>query len=91
LPGEYSINYLNGKSHTAEIRESLDQAIELAETMAREAPAATAARAAAYRRKRRVSMTSKAIIKRRIKAHNMRLRARSLKAQRDPQRNEGRE
>jgi hypothetical protein len=51
--------------------------------MASETPAATATLAASYRRKRRVSMTPKAIIKRRIKAHNMRFRAQAIKARGD--------
>jgi hypothetical protein len=81
LPGEYSVNYLNGKADTAALRETLNEAIEIAETMAREAGAAAARTAASYRPKRRLSMRPKAIIKRRIRAHNRRLRARALKAQ----------
>jgi hypothetical protein len=80
LPGEFSVNYLNGKPDTAETRETLPEALELAEAMAQQAPAAAARTAAAYRPKRHLSMRPKAIIKRRIKAHNRRLRARALKA-----------
>jgi hypothetical protein len=69
LPGEYSIGYLNEQSGASEFRATLAEAIEIAEFMACEAPANTARSAAGYRRKRRVSMTPKAIIKRRIKAH----------------------
>jgi hypothetical protein len=83
LRGEYSINYLGGRSGTAHTRETLDQAIELAESMASETPAAMPAPATFCRRKRRVSKTPKAIIKRRIKAHNKRLRGWALKAQRN--------
>ena len=81
-PAEYSVNYANGKPDTAETRETLPEALELAEAMAREAPAA-ARIASSYRPKRRLSMRPKAIIKRRIKAQNRRLRARAIKAQRD--------
>jgi hypothetical protein len=80
LPGEYSISYLNGQSDAGEIRETLAEAIEVAELMACEAAAIAARFAAGYRRKRRVSMTPKAIIRSRIKAHNMRLRTGALKA-----------
>jgi hypothetical protein len=83
LPGEYAVNYLNGRSDTAQIRETLSEALERAEEMARSAPAAAAVHKAAYRQKRRLSMRPKAIIKRRIKAHNRRLRARAIKAQQD--------
>jgi hypothetical protein len=83
LPGEYSIGYLNAQSQSAEIRETLAEAIEMAETMANEAPATTARAAVAGHRKRHASMTPKAIIKRRIKAHNMRRRARAIKAAND--------
>jgi hypothetical protein len=83
LPGEYSIGYLNGQSQRSEIRETLIEAIELAEVMACEAPGMAARSAAGYRRKRRPRMTPKAIIKRRIKAHNIRLRGRTIKAQRE--------
>jgi hypothetical protein len=88
LPTEYSVNYLNGKSETAETRETLKEAIDLAEIMATQAPAAAARAAAAYRPKRRLSMKPKSIIKRRIKAHNRRLRARAIRAQRDAARSE---
>jgi sugar phosphate isomerase/epimerase len=80
LPGAYSVNYLNGKPDSAETRETLREALELAEAMANEAPAAAARSAAGYRPKRRLSMRPKAIIKRRIKAHNRRLRARAIRA-----------
>jgi hypothetical protein len=83
LPGEYSVNYLGGKTDTAETRETLNEAIELAEAMARKVPAATARTAASYHPKRRLSMKPKAIIKRRIKAHNRRLRAWAIKVRRD--------
>jgi hypothetical protein len=80
-PGEYSVNFLNGKSDTAASRETLDEAIALGRDMAKQAPAA-ATKAANYRPKRRLSMRPKAVIKRRIKAHNRRLRARGIKEQR---------
>jgi hypothetical protein len=76
LPGEYSVNYLNGKPESAETRETLREALELAEAMARAAPAAAARTATRYRSKRRLSMKPQAIIKRR-------LRARAIKAQQD--------
>ena len=74
LPGEYAV--------TAPNRETLSEAIELAEAMAREAPAATARSGAGYPPKRRLSMKPKAVIKRRIKAHNRRLRARAIEPSR---------
>ncbi|MBV8450918.1 MAG: hypothetical protein JOZ29_01420 [Deltaproteobacteria bacterium] len=86
LPGEFFINYLNGKPDTLKTCESLNEAIEIAAAMAKEDRAATARAAANYRVKRRLSMRPKAVIKRRIKAHNRRLRARALKAQRNDNR-----
>jgi hypothetical protein len=83
LPGEYCVNFLNGKADTAETRENFSEAVELAWAMADKSPATSARQASAYRGKRRLSMRPKAIIKRRIKAHNRRLRARLLKAQSD--------
>jgi hypothetical protein len=81
LPGEFSVNYLDGKPETAETRETLPEALELAEAMAQNAPAAAVRTAQARRPKRRLSMRPKAIIKRRIRAHNRRRRARAIKAQ----------
>jgi len=83
LPAEYAVNYLDGGSDTAQTRETLSEAIELAEAMARSALAAAAVQKASYRPKRRLSMGPKAVIKRRIKAHNRRLRAKAIKAQRE--------
>jgi hypothetical protein len=60
LSGEYSVGYLNGQSDAAEYRETLAEAIELAEVMAREAPAVAARPAAGCRRKRHPSMACKA-------------------------------
>jgi hypothetical protein len=68
LPAEYSVNYLDGTADPAKTRETLNEAIELAEAMARQAWAAAARTAASYRPKRRLSMKPKAIIKRRIRA-----------------------
>jgi hypothetical protein len=83
LPAEYAVNYLDGRSETQQTRETLSEALELAEEMARSVPPAVAVQKAAYRSKRRLSMQPNAVIKRRIKAHNRRLRARALKAQRE--------
>jgi hypothetical protein len=83
LPGEYAVNYLNGKPDTAACRENLDEAIALGRIMAQEAPAAAARKAAAYVPRRRLSMKPKAVIRRRIKAHNRRIRARAIKEQRE--------
>jgi len=83
LAGEFSVNYLNGKSDTAVVCETLDAAFSHAERMQNDAPAAAAITASTFRAKRRLSMRPKAVIKRRIKAHNRRLRARAVKEKRD--------
>lgn len=74
LPGEYRVNYRNGGDGTARLAEDLEQAVELGRALAADAPAP-----AARRGRRPLRMTPKAVRRRKIKAHNYRLRARALK------------
>ena len=78
LPGEYRVNYRNGGDGTVRLAEDLEQAVELGRALAASAPA-TPARPG----RRPLRMTAKAIRRRKIKAHNYRLRARALKQQRE--------
>jgi hypothetical protein len=80
LPGEYRVNFRNSRNSsdaTAQTVETLDEALELGRAMAAEAPA-PAVTARATRRRRPLRMTPKAINRRKMKAHNYRLRARAL-------------
>jgi hypothetical protein len=54
LPGEFSVNYLNGKPDTAETRGTLQEALELAGAMAQQTLAAAVRAAAARLPKRRL-------------------------------------
>jgi hypothetical protein len=74
LPGEYSVNFINGSESTAHIAENLDDALALGRAMATErAEAGRSSRGPRYRRPRR--MTPKAYNKRLRMAHMRRLRA----------------
>jgi hypothetical protein len=78
LPGEYRVNYRNGGDGTARLAEDTSRRSSLA---ARSLPPR---RRRPWRRGRRpLRMTTKAVRRRKIKAHNYRLRARALKKQRD--------
>jgi len=80
LPGEYRVNFRNGVDATARTAETLDEALAVGRSMAADtAPAPTSAHR--YRRPRR--MTPKAIRRRMIRAHNHRMRSRSLKNRRN--------
>jgi hypothetical protein len=82
LPGEYTVNFRNGRESTARIAETLDEAVALGRTMAADAPAA-AHRPQGKRRRRPPRMTPKAIRRRMIRQHNRRLRVRALRRQRE--------
>lgn len=83
LPGEYRVNYLDGKDGTAVFGSDLDEALALGRSMAEAAPAAVVRAAAAYHRRRHRKMTPKAIRRRMIRAHNRRMRARAIRQQRE--------
>jgi hypothetical protein len=65
-PGEFAVNILNGKPETEQIRETLHDALALAEIIAQSDAARSAIKAATYRAPRRKRMTPK--------AHNKRMR-----------------
>jgi hypothetical protein len=82
LPGDYAVNFRNGRESTARMAETLDEALALGRSMA--ANAAAPARPARGRRRRRpLRVTPKAIRRRMIRQHNRRLRARMLRQQLD--------
>jgi hypothetical protein len=76
LPGEYRVNYRNGGDGTARLAEDLERAVELGRALAAAEPATTVRRG-----RRPLRMTAKALRRRKIKAHNYRLRSRALKKQ----------
>jgi hypothetical protein len=78
LPGEYRVNYRNGGDGTARLAEDLELAVELGRALADAAPAPTVRGG-----RRPLRMTPKAVRRRKIKAHNYRLRARALTKQRE--------
>jgi hypothetical protein len=79
LPGEYSVNYQNGKDETAVFIDDIEEALTAGRAMARAVPSATAQVGPTPRRRFRRRMTPKAIRRRMIRAHNRRMRARALK------------
>jgi hypothetical protein len=78
LPGEYRVNYRNGGDRTARLAEDLEQVLALGRALAAAAP-----RAPVRRGRRPLRMTPKAVRRRKIKAHNYRLRARARAKQRE--------
>jgi len=79
LPGEYCVNFRNGGDATARMADDLDQALELGRAMAADKAADQAEiKKPPRRRWRRRKMTPKAQRRRFIRAHNRRVRARSL-------------
>jgi hypothetical protein len=82
-PGEYAVNVINGKSDTEQTRETLDDALALAEIMAKSEPALAATKAARYRAPRRKRMTPKAHNKRMRRAHWHRMVARAKRERKD--------
>jgi hypothetical protein len=84
LPGEFSVNFRDGKDATARTAETLDEAVALGRELAADAATGkTAAPGKRYRRPRR--MTPKAYNKRLRMAQARRIRARTLRKQRDKQ------
>ena len=81
LPGEYRVNFRNGSDATARMAETLDEALELAHSMAADAPA-PADPAHGKRRRRPRRMTPKAHNRRLRMAHLRRMRARTIGEQR---------
>jgi hypothetical protein len=82
-PGEFAVNILSGKPGTEQIRETLDEALALAEIMAQSEPAQAATKAATYRAPRRKRMTAKAHNKRMRRAHWHRMVARARREQKE--------
>jgi hypothetical protein len=82
-PGEYQVNLTGGPDENALAAETLDEAVELGREMAKTLAPAPAGAARGKKYLRPLRMTPKAIRRRRIKAHNYRLRARALKKQRE--------
>ena len=82
LPGEYRIRTCDGSDAAAVTCSDLDEALALGRDLARFA-AATARDATTWRMAHRKPTTAKAIRRRRIRAHNHRVRGRAIKAQRE--------
>jgi hypothetical protein len=82
LPAEYRVNFRNGADATALRVETLDEALALGRSMAADAPA-SANPTHGKRRRRPLRMTPKAIRRRMIRKHNLRMRARGLRQQQD--------
>jgi hypothetical protein len=82
-PGEYAVNLINGNAGTEQIRESLDDALALAEIMAHSDAARSATKAATYRAPRRKRMTPKAHNRRMRRAHWHRMVAHARREQKD--------
>jgi hypothetical protein len=76
LPGEYRVNFRNGGDATALTVETLDEALVLGRSMATDAPARPTQ---GKHRRRPLRMTPKAIRRRMIRQHNLRLRARAAR------------
>jgi hypothetical protein len=83
LPGEYRVNFRNGADATALTVETLDEALALGRSMVAAAAPASANPAHGKRRRRPLRMTPKAIRRRMIRKHNLRMRARVLRQQQD--------
>ena len=82
-PGEIAVNIVNGKADTEQIRETLDDALALAEIMAQSEAARSATKAPTYRAPRRKRMTAKAHNKRMRRAHWHRMVARARREQKE--------
>ena len=81
LPGEYAVNFRDGRDDTARFADDLDQALEIGRAMAAERATdpAVAAKKPPRRRWRRKRMTPKARRRRFILGHNRRVRARAIR------------
>ena len=75
LPGEYRVNFQNGTDATAQIAETIDEALDLGRAMAAERAEAQTHSAGPRRRRRPRRMTPKAYNKRLRMAQLRRLRA----------------
>jgi hypothetical protein len=82
-PGEYAVNILNGKADTLQIRETLNEALALAEIMAQSESAQAATKTVTYRAPRRKRMTAKAHNKRMRRAHWHRMVARARRERKE--------
>jgi hypothetical protein len=83
-PGEYVVNFRDGKDGTARYTDDLDEALELGRTLTAAVPAADRAHTSTSRRRRRpLKMTPKAVRRRFIKRHNRRRRGRTIKRRDD--------
>jgi hypothetical protein len=83
LPGEYQVNLTGGPDENALTAGTLEEAVELGRDMAKTLAPALAAASRGRRPRRPLRMTPKAVRRRKIKAHNYRLRARALRKQRE--------
>jgi hypothetical protein len=80
LPGEYAVNFRDGRDNMARFADDLDQALELGRAMAAEKAAEQrTAKKPPRRRWRRKRMKPKARRRRFILGHNRRLRARAIR------------
>ena len=83
-PGEYRVNFRNGKEDTACYTEDLQEALVTGRAMAAmtasDQPAQTSPGVSGRRRRRPRRMTPKAQRRRMIRQHNRRMRARALRA-----------
>jgi hypothetical protein len=82
LPGEYRVDFHDGSNATARMAETLDEALELARSMAADAPAPVRP-AHGKRRRRPRRMTPKAYNRRLRMAHLRRMRTRAIREQRE--------
>ena len=76
LPGEYRINLRNGAETAALTAETLDEVLTLGRRMAADAPVRPMQ---GKRRRRPLRMTPKAIRRRMIRQHNLRMRSRAAR------------
>jgi len=86
LPGEYRINYKNGTDATAQTAETIDAALDLGRAMAAERAEAETHSGGPRRRRRPRRMTPKAYNKRLRMQQLRRLRAHTLRQQREDER-----
>jgi hypothetical protein len=83
-PGEYRVNFHNGKEDTACYTDDLQKALAIGQAMAAMAPSAQTGQktphAAGKMRRPRRRMTPKKYRRRMIRQHNRRMRARAIRA-----------
>ena len=90
LPGEFSVNFINAGEATAQIAETLDQALELGRAMAAERAEASATSRSPRRRRYR-PRTPKAYNRMLRKRHMRKLHARAIREQRARDRSDDRQ